>query len=154
MPRRKTQTRMVDVSAKPDTLRQARAEGRVRLTPEMMTALLEGSLPKGDPLEAARLAGIMAAKRTADLIPLCHPIPLAAVEVDLVPRAKDFTVTITSFVRTTAKTGVEMEALVAVATAALTLYDMCKPLGHNIIIESVRLLSKSGGTGGDYEAGK
>src|SRR5271168_3326118 len=138
--------KMVDVSAKTTTKREAEASAFVVLKPKVLKALPKN--PKGDPLEVARLAGIMAAKRTADLIPMCHPLSLAHVEVTL--RLCENGVAITSKVTTTAATGVEMEALVAASVAALTVYDMCKALDKGIEIREVRLERKSGGKSGDY----
>jgi len=137
---------MVDVSAKPASKRRAEASAFVVLKPAVLRALPEN--PKGDPLEVARLAGIMAAKRTADLIPMCHPLPLSHVDVGM--RLCENGVAITSEVTTTAATGVEMEALVAASVAALTVYDMCKALDKGIEIREVVLQSKSGGKSGDY----
>lgn len=142
--------RMADVSGKPDTARVARAEGEVRMRPETLQVLRAGGLAKGDALQAARLAGILAAKRTSDLIPLCHPLPLAAVAVDFDVPAEDVLL-IRSEVKTTASTGVEMEALTAVAVAALTVYDMCKPVDHTLTITGIRLAFKSGGRSGTRE---
>ena len=138
--------RMVDVTAKPASPRTARAEAFVRMKPAVLEALPRN--PKGDPLEVARIAGIQAAKRTADLIPLCHPLPLshAGVELRVEPRG----IRIETSVSTTAQTGVEMEALAAAAVAALTVYDMTKALDKSITIEKVRLLEKSGGKSGHY----
>src|SRR5271154_1300953 len=147
---RKGQARMVDVSAKSATRREAEASGFVLLKPAVLKALPNN--PKGDPLEVARLAGIMAAKRTADLIPMCHPLPLSHVEVGL--RLCENGVEIHSAVTTTAATGVEMEALVAASIAALTVYDMCKALDKSIEIREVMLESKSGGKSGDYQRRK
>ncbi len=137
---------MVDVSAKSATRREAEASAFVAMSPAVLKSL--GSNPKGDPLETARLAGIMAAKKTADLIPLCHPLPLGHVDVQL--RQCENGVAITSNVKTTAETGVEMEALVAASVAALTVYDMCKALDKGIEIREVVLERKSGGKSGDY----
>jgi len=137
---------MVDVSSKASTPREAQASAFVALKPAVLKALPKN--PKGDPLEVARFAGIMAAKKTADLIPLCHPLPLTHVDVTL--RLCENGVAITSQVRTTAVTGVEMEALVAASVAALTVYDMCKALDKGIEIRDIRLESKSGGKSGDY----
>jgi cyclic pyranopterin phosphate synthase len=137
---------MVDVSAKQPSRREAEASAFVRLTPAVMEALPAN--PKGDPLEVARLAGMMAAKRTADLIPMCHPLPLSHVDVQV--RLCENGVAITSKVTTTAATGVEMEALVAASIAALTVYDMCKALDKGIEIREVVLQRKSGGKSGDY----
>lgn len=144
--------RMVDVSAKPETLREAVAGCRVLLAPATLELLATGGLPKGDALAVARLAGIMAAKRTWELLPLCHPLPLEAVEVDLAIEAG--AVAITARARTTARTGVEMEALTAAATAALALYDMVKGVQRDARIEGLRLLAKSGGRSGRYVAGE
>jgi cyclic pyranopterin phosphate synthase len=145
--------RMVDVGSKPVTARRAAAEAIVRLRPEVLATLVDGGGPKGDAFVTARLAGIGAAKRTADLIPLCHPLPLDRVDVDLTPDAAAGTVAIRAEVAATARTGVEMEALTAASVAALTLYDMAKALQRDIVIESVRLLEKSGGRSGDFVAG-
>ena len=137
---------MVDVSAKTATKREAEASAFVVLRPAVLKALPKN--PKGDPLEVARLAGIMAAKRTADLIPMCHPLPLSHVAVEM--RLCENGVAITSKVATTAVTGVEMEALVAASVAALTVYDMCKALDKGIEIREIMLERKSGGKSGDY----
>jgi cyclic pyranopterin phosphate synthase len=141
---------MVDVSAKQPTLRESEARAFVAMSREVMRALPQN--PKGDPLEVARVAGIMAAKRTAELIPMCHPLPLSKVDVQLDVR-KDG-VAIRSLARTTAVTGVEMEALVAASVAALTVYDMCKALDKSIEIREIMLVRKSGGKSGDYERKK
>jgi cyclic pyranopterin monophosphate synthase len=138
--------RMVDVSAKAATRREAEASAYVVLKPAVLKALPKN--PKGDPLEVARLAGIMAAKRTADLIPMCHPLPLTHVDVNM--RLCENGVAITSKVSTTAVTGVEMEALMAASVAALTVYDMCKALDKGIEIRQIALNRKSGGKSGDY----
>jgi cyclic pyranopterin phosphate synthase len=137
---------MVDVSAKSATAREAEASAFVAMKPEVLKAL--GNNPKGDPLEVARLAGIMAAKKTAELIPLCHPLPLSHIDVEL--RQCENGIAISSTVRTTAETGVEMEALVAASIAALTVYDMCKALDKGIEIREVMLQRKAGGKSGDY----
>ena len=137
---------MVDVSAKNRTAREAEASAFVAMNSEVMQSL--GKNPKGDPLETARLAGIMAAKKTAELIPLCHPLPLSHVDVEL--RECENGIAISSRVRTTAETGVEMEALVAASVAALTVYDMCKAVDKGIEIREVVLQRKSGGKSGDY----
>jgi cyclic pyranopterin monophosphate synthase len=142
--------RMVDVSAKSATKREAEASGFVAMKPAVLAALPKN--PKGDPLEVARLAGIMAAKRTAELIPLCHPLPLSLIDVDL--RLCENGVAITSKVTTTAETGVEMEALVAVSVAALTVYDMCKALDKGIAIREIVLDRKTGGKSGEYRRAK
>jgi cyclic pyranopterin phosphate synthase len=138
--------RMVDVSSKPATERNAVASAFVALKPKVLKALPKN--PKGDPLEVARLAGIMAAKRTSELIPMCHPLPLSHIDVNL--RLCENGVAITSEVTTTASTGVEMEALTAASIAALTVYDMCKALDKGIAIREIVLESKSGGKSGDY----
>ena len=141
-------SRMVDISAKPVTARWARASGAVHMTPETLALIRERTVRKGDVLEVARLAGIMAAKRTSDLIPLCHPLPLEAVEIAYsYPGAG--TLAITALVRVTARTGAEMEALTAVSVAALTIYDMCKAVDRGMRIQAVRLVRKSGGRSGE-----
>ena len=139
---------MVDTSDKATTTRHAVASARVLMSAETIAAVKDHRTPKGDPLEAARLAGIMAAKRTAELIPLCHPLPLT--HVDVQARVEDFGVYLEAQVSTNAQTGVEMEALTAVSIGALTIYDMCKALDKSITISDVRLESKSGGKSGDY----
>ena len=133
------QAHMVDVSAKPDTTREAVAEGLVIMSPDTL-ALAHGGAAKGDVLGVARLAGIMGAKRTSDLIPLCHPLPIAKISVDLVPDPALPGIRVTATVRTTGKTGVEMEALTAVSTACLTVYDMLKAAQKDMRIEGIRLL--------------
>jgi cyclic pyranopterin monophosphate synthase len=140
---------MVDVSAKPETLRMARASGRVRMEASTLALILDGKLAKGNVLEVARLAGILAAKRTGDLIPLCHPLGLDAVELSLAP-VDDRTLRIEATARLRGRTGVEMEALTAVSIAALTVYDMCKAIDRGIEIDQVRLEEKSGGRSGHY----
>ena len=142
--------RMVDVSGKSATKREAEASAFVAMEPAVLAALPKN--PKGDPLEVARLAGVMAAKRTAELIPLCHPLPLSLIDVDL--RLCENGVAIASKVTTTAETGVEMEALVAASIAALTVYDMCKALDKGIEIREIVLDRKSGGKGGEYRRRK
>src|ERR1700730_17061691 len=142
--------RMVDVLGKAASRREAEASAFVAIKPEVLAALPQN--PKGDPLEVARIAGIMAAKRTAELIPMCHPLPLALVDVDVTLCENG--VTITLKVATTAETGVEMEALVAASVAALTLYDMCKALDKGIEIREIVLQRKSGGKSGDYRRSK
>ena len=143
---------MVDVSAKPATKRVAVAEGRVEMLPATLALVTEGRADKGDVLGVARLAGIMAAKRTADLIPLCHPLPLARVALDLAPDPALPGVRITATVATTGPTGVEMEALTAVSVAALTVYDMLKAAEKGMRITGIRLLSKEGGKSGLFTA--
>jgi cyclic pyranopterin phosphate synthase len=144
----KGRVRMVDVGAKDEARREAVAEGVVRINAAARRAIRTRTVAKGDPLQAARLAGIMAAKRTADLIPLCHPLPLTGVEVDLQPKATGYR--IEARVSTIGRTGVEMEALVAVSAAALTLYDMLKALDRAIVIGPIQLREKRGGRSGDY----
>ena len=141
--------RMVDTGDKEITSRRAVASARVLMSLETVTALREHRTPKGDPLEAARLAGIMAAKRTSDLIPLCHPLPLT--HIDVRANLEDDGVALQAEVSTNAQTGVEMEALTAVSVAALTIYDMCKALEKGMTITDVQLESKTGGKSGDYQ---
>ncbi|MDE2200859.1 MAG: cyclic pyranopterin monophosphate synthase MoaC [Rhodospirillales bacterium] len=140
---------MVDVGDKAETAREATAKARVVMQPATLRLIVEGRAAKGDVFAVARLAGIMAAKRTAELIPLCHPLPLSAVSLDLAPQGED-AVAITATVRTTGRTGVEMEALTAVSVAALTVYDMCKAVDRAMRIEAVRVVAKSGGKSGDF----
>jgi cyclic pyranopterin phosphate synthase len=140
--------RMVDVSDKPSTAREAVARGHIGMSAEALVQIRGGRLKKGDPLEAARLAGIMAAKQTASLIPLCHPLPLSHAGVELTPVEDGYDIEAT--VRTTAATGVEMEALTAVAVAALTIYDMVKAIDKRMVIGDIRLMKKSGGRSGDW----
>ncbi|MEK6542189.1 MAG: cyclic pyranopterin monophosphate synthase MoaC [Pseudomonadota bacterium] len=142
--------RMVDVSAKAHSVRRAVAEGRIALSPSALIAVRDGSGPKGDVLATARIAGIMAAKRTSDLIPLCHPLPLSAATIDFA-FAGD-AVEVTADVRTSAQTGVEMEALTAVSVALLTIYDMAKAVDKGAVIGGIRLLSKEGGKSGVWRA--
>lgn len=141
---------MVDVGGKADTARQATASGRITMTAEAASAIRDGAAKKGDVLAVARIAGIMAAKRTSDLIPLCHPLPLTRVAVDLVP--DDRGVTVTATCATTGKTGVEMEAMTAVSVALLTIYDMAKAIDRGMEIGQVRLIEKSGGKSGHWRA--
>lgn len=140
---------MVDVGAKPDTDRMAIARGEVAMRQETLALIQGGELKKGDVLVTAQLAGILAAKRTADLIPLCHPLPLTFIEVELVPDAELPGIQITAQVRTSGKTGVEMEALTAVSVAALTVYDMAKAAEKTMRIQNIRLVEKHGGQSGD-----
>jgi cyclic pyranopterin phosphate synthase len=142
-------SRMVDVGGKPVARRSARASGAVRMEPATLARITSGEVAKGNVLEVARLAGIMAAKRTAELIPLCHPLPLESVTVDLQPDG-DARLHIAATVVTSGKTGVEMEALTAVSIAALTVYDMCKAVDRAMTIEQVQLEEKSGGASGDF----
>ncbi len=143
--------RMVDVSEKAETARTAIAEAIVRMQPATLALIQAGGIAKGDVFATARIAGIMAAKKTHELIPLCHPLAITGVTVDLAPEG-DATLTIRATVKTTGKTGVEMEALTAASVAALTVYDMCKAVEKGIRIESVRLLEKHGGKSGDWLA--
>ena len=142
--------RMVDVGGKPVTAREAVATGRITMSAAAARAIRDGAAAKGDVLAVARLAGIMAAKKTADLIPLCHPLPLTRVAVDLA--ADDAGVTVTATCATEGKTGVEMEALTAASIALLTIYDMAKAIDKAMVVESVRLVSKTGGKSGDFRA--
>jgi cyclic pyranopterin phosphate synthase len=146
------QSRMVDVGGKPVSERMARASGSVRMSPATLALIRDRKLAKGDVLEVARLAGIMAAKRTADLIPLCHPLPLDAVTIDF-DFPDDATLAIAAEARVTARTGVEMEALTAVSVAALTVYDMCKGIDRGMTIAEIRLEEKSGGRSGHWRRG-
>ncbi len=148
----KGKARMVDVSAKAETDRVATAKGSVLMAPETLRRIMEGDVGKGDVLGVARLAGIMAAKRTADLVPLCHPLPLTSVSVDLDCDAERNAVDITATCRTTGRTGVEMEALTAVSVAALTVYDMCKAVDRGMRFTDIRLTYKTGGKSGTFEA--
>ncbi len=141
---------MVDVADKAVTFREAAATCRVVVGPKVFPLLLAGRLPKGDVWAAARVAGIMAAKNTAQLIPLCHPLPLTGVDLDFTPEPEQQAVVILARVRTYARTGVEMEALTAAAVAALTIYDMCKAVDRGLIIQDLVLLEKRGGASGDY----
>jgi cyclic pyranopterin phosphate synthase len=142
-------SRMVDVSEKPVTRRTATASGLVRMLPSTLAAILDGQVAKGDVREVARLAGIMAAKRTADLIPLCHPLALDSISLELIPEGNDG-LRIEGTVGVAAKTGVEMEALTAVSVAALTVYDMCKAVDRGMVIERIQLEAKAGGRSGNF----
>ncbi|MFW6198797.1 MAG: cyclic pyranopterin monophosphate synthase MoaC [Acidobacteriota bacterium] len=142
------QARMVDVGDKSATRREAVAAGLLRMSPDTRRKVLDGELPKGNVVEVARIAGIQAAKRTSDLIPLCHPLPLAHVDVDVEAGRDGLVVTVS--VATTARTGVEMEALTGASVALLTLYDMCKAVDRSMVIEDVRLLEKRGGRSGHW----
>ena len=144
------QARMVDVGGKPETARSATATGRIRMSAEALAAVRDGSGPKGDVLAAARIAGIMAAKKTGELIPLCHPLALDAVSVDLAFEADG--VRATARASLTGRTGVEMEALTAASVALLTIYDMAKALDKGMTIDGIRLLEKTGGKSGDWRA--
>jgi cyclic pyranopterin phosphate synthase len=142
--------KMVDVTGKASTRRRAVARGRVLMSPETLAQILDGNIAKGAVLETARIAGIMAAKKTADLIPLCHPLALSHVRVDLYADPETGAVEIEAAARVSGPTGVEMEALTAVCTAALTVYDMCKAVDRTMIISDVRLMEKTGGKSGTY----
>lgn len=139
---------MVDVGAKPETAREAVARGVVAMSSAALKLIQSGRLAKGDPLQAARVAGILAAKRTSELIPLCHPLPLTHITLDLIPNRRGYV--IEARVRTTAKTGVEMEALTAVAVAALTVYDMVKAVDREMVIGDIMLIEKRGGRSGHF----
>lgn len=141
---------MVDVSAKPATEREAVAEGRITMSAEALAAIRDGAVKKGDVLATARIAGIMAAKKTSELIPLCHPLMLSKVAVDF--SFEDNAIRVTAMARLTGQTGVEMEALTATSIALLTIYDMAKALDKGMVIEGVRLLEKRGGKSGDWQA--
>jgi cyclic pyranopterin phosphate synthase len=141
---------MVDVSEKSVTARTATARARVVMKPATLAMIQQGSAKKGDVLGVARLAGIMGAKRTADLIPLCHPLPVTSVKVDLEPDPAASAVEITATVRTAGQTGVEMEALTAASVAALTVYDMCKAVDRSMRIEALRVIHKAGGKSGEF----
>ena len=145
-------SRMVDTSGKPETLREAKASGLVRMAPATAALIRDRGLAKGDVLEVARLAGIMAAKRTGDLIPLCHPLPITSATVDFSFPADDL-LRIDATVRVFGRTGVEMETLTAVSVAALTVYDMCKAVDKAMTVEAIRLEEKSGGRSGHYRRG-
>ncbi|MBP0049300.1 cyclic pyranopterin monophosphate synthase MoaC [Marinobacterium sp. AK62] len=147
------EARMVDVSDKAVTVREAVAQGRVRMQPETLNLIQEGGHPKGDVLAVARIAGIQAAKKTSDLIPLCHPLMLSSVKVELQPDPDQSAVLIEARCRLSGQTGVEMEALTAVSVAALTLYDMCKAVDKGMTIEGVELMQKTGGKSGDWQRG-
>src|SRR4051812_8135248 len=140
--------KMVDVGDKAITNREAEARGTITMSREALRQIRRGAVKKGDPLQTARLAGILAAKQTLSLIPLCHPLPLSSIAVELTPTARGYT--IEARVRTTAQTGVEMEALTAVAVAALTIYDMVKAVDKTMVIGQIRVMSKSGGRSGTY----
>ncbi len=142
--------RMVDVSAKPPTEREAVATGRVVMKPETLRMIIENRIAKGEVLQVARVAGIMAAKKTSELIPLCHPLGISSVNVDFLVKDKENTIEIISRVKTVGQTGVEMEALTATAVAALTIYDMCKAVDREMVIREIMLLEKRGGKSGEF----
>ena len=145
---------MVDVSAKPETARSATTKGHVRMQPETLRLIIEGNMKKGDVLAVAQLAGIMAAKRTSELIPLCHPLLLNRIDVVCAPNLAENAVDIEATVRVSGKTGVEMEALTAVTVAGLTIYDMAKAVDRGMRLTDVRLVSKSGGRSGEWVSGE
>jgi cyclic pyranopterin phosphate synthase len=147
------QANMVDVGGKDETLRTAVAEGAVSMQPQTLEAILAGNAKKGDVIGTARIAGIMAAKRTHELIPLCHPLLLTKVAVDIVPDEALPGLRVTALARVTGKTGVEMEALTAASVACLTIYDMAKAIDRGMVISGIRLVEKTGGKSGDYRAG-
>ncbi len=142
---------MVDVSAKEETLRVAEAQGKVILSSKTLQLILENKIPKGNVIMAAKLAGIQAAKKTAELLPLCHPLRITSIAVEIIPEKKEKTLVVTSRVSALERTGVEMEALTAVVVACLTIYDMVKALDKRIIINDIHLLSKSGGKSGAFQ---
>jgi cyclic pyranopterin monophosphate synthase len=146
------EARMVDVSEKAVTSRTAVAEGFVAMAPETLDMILEGNAPKGDVLATARLAGIMGAKKTSELIPLCHPLPLTQVVLDFTPSREPSGMRVEATAKVDGKTGVEMEALTAVAVACLTLYDMCKAVDRAMSFSGIRLVEKTGGRSGDFRA--
>jgi cyclic pyranopterin phosphate synthase len=146
----KGRARMVDVTAKETTVREAVAAGKVQMMPATLALIQSGGMPKGDVLAVARLAGIMAAKKTSELIPLCHPLPLTGVEIQFVGQPETGEIAITATVKNVGQTGVEMEALTAVSVAALTIYDMCKAVDRLMIMTDIKLLSKRGGKSGTF----
>ena len=141
---------MVDVSEKEITSRIATARGTIRMRPKTLALILEEKIPKGDVFSVARVAGIMAAKKTSELIPMCHPLNITSVKIDLTPKQKPARVDIEASVRVSGKTGVEMEAMTAVSVAGLTIYDMCKAVDREMIIGEIRLVEKSGGKSGRF----
>lgn len=143
---------MVDVSAKEITVREATAEARITMLPETLEMIIQGGHAKGDVLAVARIAGIQAAKKTSDLIPLCHPLMLSKVSVELIPDLASSSVVVIAYCKLAAQTGVEMEALTAASVACLTIYDMCKAVDKGMVISSVRLLEKKGGRSGHWQA--
>ncbi len=147
----KGQAHMVDVGVKDVTVREAVARGEVRMQPETLSLILDNRAQKGDVLVVARIAGIMAAKKTPDLIPLAHPLPLSSVSVEFFPDRKRSLIEIEANVKVTARTGVEMEALTAVSCAALTIYDMCKAVDRGMVLSEIRLIEKSGGRSGHFK---
>jgi len=150
----KGRARMVDVTEKDDTLRQATARGTVRMNPEAFQRIMTGGIEKGDVLGVARIAGIMGAKRTAELIPMCHPLNITNVEINFKPIEDQHRIEIEAQVKLQGKTGAEMEALTAVAIAALTIYDMCKAVDREMVISDIQLVEKRGGKSGHFVWGK
>lgn len=146
----KGQARMVDVSDKSHTQREARAMAVINMRPETLTMIIEGKHKKGDVMATARIAGIMAAKKTPDIIPMCHPLMLTSVKVELIPNIEKSAVEITAICKLVGQTGVEMEALMAASAAALTLYDMCKAVDKGMVIDQLQLLEKKGGKSGHW----
>jgi cyclic pyranopterin phosphate synthase len=149
---REGRARMVDVSGKSSTTREAAAEGRVRMSADALARAIAGDAKKGDVRAIAEIAGVMAAKKTAELIPLCHPLPLSSVQVEITPDEAGGAINVRARCKTTGPTGVEMEALTAVSVACLTIYDMLKAVDRAMVIEGVRLTQKSGGASGDFRA--
>jgi len=146
----KGQARMVDVSDKSHTQREARAMAVINMRPETLTMIIEGKHKKGDVMATARIAGIMAAKKTPDIIPMCHPLMLTSVKVEIIPNTEKSAVEITAICKLVGQTGVEMEALMAASAAALTLYDMCKAVDKGMVIDQLQLLEKKGGKSGHW----
>jgi cyclic pyranopterin phosphate synthase len=146
----KGRAKMVDVTAKESTLREAVAQGKVLMNPNTVTAIEQGEVPKGDVLGVARIAGIMAAKKTSDIVPMCHPLELTGINIDFSSSIEKGEITIKASVKTVGKTGVEMEAMTAVSAAALAIYDMCKSADRGIILSDIKLLTKSGGKSGTF----
>jgi cyclic pyranopterin phosphate synthase len=146
----KGRAKMVDVTAKESTVREALAQGKVLMNPNTLRAIEQGEVPKGDVLGVARIAGIMAAKKTSDIVPMCHPLELTGINIDFSSSIEKGEVTIKASVKTVGKTGVEMEAMTAVSAAALAIYDMCKSADRGIILSDIKLLTKSGGKSGTF----
>lgn len=149
---KKGKTKMVDISEKPETIREAIVRGSIYMQPETFKKIMTGDIAKGDVLSVAKVAGIMAAKKTADIIPMCHPLNLSHVEINFSPDEKESRIEIEAKTKIKAQTGVEMEAFVAVATACLTIYDMCKAIDRGMRITDIHLIKKSGGKSGTYIA--
>jgi cyclic pyranopterin phosphate synthase len=151
---RKGRAKMVDVSKKKETMREAVVRGSVYMNPKTFKSILSGEIKKGDVFAVARVAGIMAAKRTSEIIPMCHPLNLSHVEINFFPFEKESRIDIEAKAKIKAQTGVEMEGLVAVATAGLTIYDMCKAIDRGMVISDIHLVRKTGGKSGTYQLGK